>query len=254
MAVNQTKAQNGQLFLTNDYVLTDKDGVEFSFEKSGNLPGYLLAPRKGRLILTGQKVIFVNSKPNDQCQTITMAFHFIRNLEIKQPIFGANYLQADLTAEPGAGWQGDALFKVTFSKGGAIEFAEAFQRAVRNARTNGRPAMHQPAMNGHYFVPPQPQPGPANGYYGYPAAGYVPPPAYQPPAYQPQPYPPPYTGAPPMQYNPYQATAPPPQPGAGGKAAEAYASGQNVYVPAPQGNFAPSAPPPPYEASSKKDQ
>jgi hypothetical protein len=40
--------------------------------------------------------------------------------------------------------------------------------------------MHQPAMNGHYFIPPQPQPGPANGYYGYPAAGYIPPPAYQP--------------------------------------------------------------------------
>lgn len=34
-----------------------------------------------------------------------------------------------------AGWQGDALFKVTFSKGGAIEFAEAFQRAVRNGKT-----------------------------------------------------------------------------------------------------------------------
>ena len=43
--------------------------------------------------------------------------------------------------------------------------------------------MAQPAMNGHYFVPPQPQPGPVNGHYGYPAAGYagyVPPPAYQP--------------------------------------------------------------------------
>ena len=43
--------------------------------------------------------------------------------------------------------------------------------------------MHQPAMNGHYFVPPQPQPGPVNGQYGYPAtgyAGYVPPPPYQP--------------------------------------------------------------------------
>jgi hypothetical protein len=33
-----------------------------------------------------------------------------------------------------AGWQGDVLFKVTFSKGGAIEFAEAFQRAVRNGK------------------------------------------------------------------------------------------------------------------------
>jgi hypothetical protein len=34
-----------------------------------------------------------------------------------------------------AGWQGDAVFHVTFSKGGAIEFAEAFQRAVRNGKT-----------------------------------------------------------------------------------------------------------------------
>ena len=36
--------------------------------------------------------------------------------------------------------------------------------------------MHQPMMNGNYFIPPQPGPG----YYGYPAGGYVPPPAYQP--------------------------------------------------------------------------
>lgn len=35
-----------------------------------------------------------------------------------------------------AGWQGDAVFKATFSKGGAIEFAEAFQRAVRNGKNN----------------------------------------------------------------------------------------------------------------------
>jgi hypothetical protein len=41
-------------------VLSDKDGVEFSFEKSGNLPGYLLSSRKGRLILTGQKVVDLN--------------------------------------------------------------------------------------------------------------------------------------------------------------------------------------------------
>ena len=31
-----------------------------------------------------------------------------------------------------AGWQGDAVFKATFTKGGAIEFAEAFERAVKN--------------------------------------------------------------------------------------------------------------------------
>ncbi|XP_046856252.1 WW domain-binding protein 2-like [Xenia sp. Carnegie-2017] len=243
MAVNQTKSQNGQLFLTNDFVITDKDGVEFKFEKSANLPGYLLPERKGRLILTGQKVIFVNSKESDQCQTITMAFHYIRHLEIKQPLFGANYLQADLTAEPGAGWQGDAVFKITFTKGGAIEFAEAFQRAVRNARTRGHPAMTQP-MNGQYYIPPQ-QPAPGNGYYGgYPAGGYV-----APPPYQPQPYPPPYNGMP--QSSQFQASAPPPT---GGKAAEAYASGQNVFIPAPQNSeFSPSAPPP-YDHNGKKDQ
>ncbi len=45
--------------------------------------------------------------------------------------------------------------------------------------------MQQPMMNGNYFVPPQP--APANGYYGYPAAGYAPAPGYAPPpAYQPQ--------------------------------------------------------------------
>ena len=38
--------------------------------------------------------------------------------------------------------------------------------------------MQPPQMNGHYFIPPQPQPN--AGYYGYPAAGYAQPPPYQP--------------------------------------------------------------------------
>ena len=81
-------------------VITDKDGVEFSFEKSGNLPGYLLAPRKGRLILTGQKVgrscksftefvLIVN-----KCKMILCLFYVVGyfcKLKTERPMSDNNY-------------------------------------------------------------------------------------------------------------------------------------------------------------------
>lgn len=193
-------------------------------------------------------------------------------VDIKQPIFGANSVVGNVTAEEG--WQGQASFSLTFNHGGAIEFGKALLEVGKRAsQTRFQPPPYCP-------MPPLPQ------YYS------APPPAYAPP------YSDPYYG----QFVPhhdafgmppngaiYVMAAPPPYPGAGPttpyfppnqppaypaqtnasygtaadqKLAEANAveSASGYYNPNSNGHqvYAPTAPPmmpsapPSYEAATKK--
>lgn len=133
MAVNQTKSQNGQLFLTNDLCvgnlylemyflymfLSLRIVINFKryhrqrwrriqvwevgkftwvlvawekrtadpYREKGYTWMYMYLSKQNRkptwFLLSSVQVIFVNSKESDQCQTITMAFHYIRHLEVK---------------------------------------------------------------------------------------------------------------------------------------------------------------------------
>ncbi len=51
-------------------------------------------------------------------------------VEIEQPVFGANYIKGKVRAQPNGNWYGDAKFKLVFKKGGAIEFGEAMLKTV----------------------------------------------------------------------------------------------------------------------------
>ncbi|XP_068762282.1 WW domain-binding protein 2-like [Montipora capricornis] len=257
MSMNKIECNGGRLTLHGDYVVYHQDGVEFTLE-GDEIPGFLKGSKKGNIFITTQKVIFAPTTASNY-GSFSMNFHSIRNVEVKQPMFGANSVKGDVISEPDGGWQGRGTFKVTFNSGGAIEFAEHFKHAVASAHRPGSqpppPALGHPVFvnrNGYtYNNGYQPQ----AGYYGVSGQPfYSPPPpgvypAYpppvgvvgQPPPYQPHEYPPPYPG----QAAP---SAPPPAPtegyssytyGPDAKAREAYNTGQNVFVPAPQ-------PPPPY--------
>lgn len=51
-------------------------------------------------------------------------------VEIEQPVFGANYIKGKVRAQPNGNWVGEAKFKLTFKRGGAIEFGEAMLKAA----------------------------------------------------------------------------------------------------------------------------
>lgn len=270
MSMNKVLCNSGRLTLHGDYVMYHQDGVEFTLD-GDEIPGFLKGSRKGNVFVTTQKVIFA---PTTGCNygSFSMNFHSIRNVEVKQPMFGANFVKGDVISEPDGGWQGRGTFKVTFNSGGAIEFAEQFKHAVASAhRPGSQPpppaAPGQPVLmnrdgnmyhnNGnmyYYGYPPQPgyyaayPPPPPGPYPGYPPPVGV---VGQPPPYQPQENPPPYPGQ--------VAPSAPPPPSEGyssyaygdAKAREAYNTGQNVYVPAPQPP--PAYAPPPYRDSDKKN-
>lgn len=51
-------------------------------------------------------------------------------VEIEQPVFGANYIKGKVRAQPNGNWEGEAKFKLLFKKGGAIEFGQAMLKTV----------------------------------------------------------------------------------------------------------------------------
>eukprot|EP00057_Strongylocentrotus_purpuratus_P000725 XP_001181840.2 PREDICTED: WW domain-binding protein 2 [Strongylocentrotus purpuratus] len=191
-------------------------------------------------------------------KSLAVPFTNLKNLEIKQPMFGANYLAGNIVAQPGGGFEGQVKFKLVFNNGGAIDMAQGLMRAVKRAQNAPRPAatpnpqqqMYPAPYPGGYpqpSMPPQPQPGYQNGgaYYPPPQGGM-----YQQPT---APYPSPGTAYPPGQPMqpppPYYGSAPPNVGTAPPQPAYWDPNSQNVYIPQAE----PTAPPPPYTEKSKTD-
>lgn len=52
-------------------------------------------------------------------------------VELGQPVFGANFIKGKVRAQPNGNWIGEAKFKIMFKAGGAIDFGEGMLRAAR---------------------------------------------------------------------------------------------------------------------------
>lgn len=55
----------------------------------------------------------------------------MREVELEQPVFGANYIKGKVIAQPNGNWEGEAKFKLHFKSGGAIDFGTAMLRAAQ---------------------------------------------------------------------------------------------------------------------------
>ncbi|XP_043933160.1 WW domain-binding protein 2 isoform X2 [Protopterus annectens] len=233
------------------------DHVELSFSDMNIMPEAFKGTRKGSIYMTPYRVIFF-TKGKDILQSFMMPFYLMKGCEVKQPVFGANYIKGTINAEAGGGWEGSATFKLTFSAGGAIEFGQQMLQVASQASRgeppsgvfgysymlNGAGAFPTPAANGM-----QPPYSAGYPYCPPPPAGFYPGPplsdgamAYMPP--------PPYSG--PME-PPVSDPDLPRNPAAEAKAAEAAASAyctpanpHNVYMPSTL------PPPPPYSPPDDK--
>jgi hypothetical protein len=268
MSLNTAHAQGGVLIFNGERILIYYDGVEMAFDMNDELP-HFKGNKKGRVYLTTHRVIFNNKNVKDTLQSFSMPFFTMRELELEQPVFGANYIKGRVKAEPNGNWTGEGRFKMWFNHGGAIEFGQAM--------------LHAGQMASKYFSrqPPAYVP-PAAAYYQAPPPAYAPPsgPAYAFIPFQTFPdappqngvfmydSPPPYPGMDPSlgaypHTNGHAAASGPAGSAAAAKAAEAAASSQAYYDPAnPHTVYVPASPPqyqdpsapPPYSEAAKKTQ
>ncbi|KAL1443190.1 hypothetical protein MTO96_030407 [Rhipicephalus appendiculatus] len=108
------------------------DNVEVIFE--GPDAKKFQGAKRGRIYLTTHRVVFINKDSKDYLQSFSFPFANMSNLGLEQPIFGANYIRGNVTAEKNGNWTGKCSFKLKFMKGGAIEFGQAMMEARKFAQ------------------------------------------------------------------------------------------------------------------------
>ncbi|XP_015427398.1 PREDICTED: postacrosomal sheath WW domain-binding protein [Myotis davidii] len=211
-------------------VLNQCNDVELSFPDQPPGSNFFHGTKRGTLLLTSYRVIFVTSHSvSDPMLSFMMPFDLMSNCTLEQPVFAPIYIQGTIQAAPDGGWEGQATFKLSFRKGGAITFSQLMMKAA-SAAAQGTPLQsitYWFGVPGQFIVSGQgsmmcnqqtscpvvvygPQPvryGAPPEAYRVPPAGYAPPPAgYGPPpvGYRPPPAeygpPPPGYGAPPPGY------------------------------------------------------
>lgn len=125
----------------------------------------------GRIYLTTHRMIFNSKSSSDEMQSFSFPFITLSEVELEQPVFGANYIKGKVRAQPGGNWMGEAKFKLIFKSGGAIEFGQAMLKAAhmatRNANMNDPPPPYVPPTGQWYQAPPPAYTPPVQGYYGW---------------------------------------------------------------------------------------
>ncbi|CAH8625426.1 unnamed protein product [Schistosoma guineensis] len=174
MSMNQSHSANGNgvILFYGERMLIYYDGCHVELEGQ-----FLKFSHMGRLYLTSHRVIFINKKASSGVLSFSMPFVNMKEVDIKQPVFGANRVEGIITAEPNGGWQGEAKFSLTFKKGGAIEFGTTLielGRRACSAKQHFKPPNAYSSvadMNGagqYYACPPPAYSAPYNDpYYGF---------------------------------------------------------------------------------------
>ncbi|XP_055625692.1 WW domain-binding protein 2 [Toxorhynchites rutilus septentrionalis] len=163
MSLNTAHANNGVLIHAGEGILVFCDNVTMEF--SGQDGHQFKGTKQGRVYLTTHRMIFNNKKLDDAMQSFSFPFVTLHDVQLEQPVFGANYIKGKVRAQDNGNWSGEAKFKLVFKNGGAIDYGQAMLRAASMAQRNAGAA------------PPPPYTPPGGGWYAAP-----------PPAYTPNPY------------------------------------------------------------------
>lgn len=160
MSLNTAHANNGVLIHAGELILIFCDNVTMEF--SGQDGPTFKGTKQGRVYLTTHRMIFNNKNSSDQMQSFSFPFVTLNDVQLEQPVFGANYIKGKVRAQENGNWTGESKFKLIFKHGGAIDFGQAMLRAAAMAQRNAGAA------------PPPPYTPPGGGWYAAPPPAYTP--------------------------------------------------------------------------------
>ncbi|KAF8362553.1 hypothetical protein PRIPAC_89476 [Pristionchus pacificus] len=158
MSVNTANTPDGDgvLIYNGEVIHVFTPSISFTFEKNENEG--LLGKMEGQLFLTSHRIIFRPMPPKAGVITFEMPFHALDKVRLEQPIFGANYIHGFVQAAPGSNIRGDVPFRMTFSRGGCVEFGlmllQAVDAAERMTRPQSAPPPYAPPAGAYYAAPP----------------------------------------------------------------------------------------------------
>ncbi|KAH7732248.1 WW-domain-binding protein [Aphelenchoides avenae] len=170
MSVNNANTPDGRgvLIFNGEMILVYSKEVVLSFERA---PEPMFKGKKyGNLYLTSHRIIFINTDPKDPLRSFSMPFHCMKGVKLEQPIFGGNYLTGQALAQPDGNFNGDVTWRLTFNRGGCIEFGQSLLKAndmANSYRPRDAPPAYAPPPGTYYSPPPSyymPQAGQYNGF------------------------------------------------------------------------------------------
>lgn len=130
--------------------------------------------KTGTLFLTNQRVIYLPTPPQAHFVSLSVPILHVKNGQIHQPWYGANYFQALVVPVAGGGIPLPAELKLTFNHGGVFEFSTMLQGLTdRIIETGEIPVTHEPLPA---YSPPTAQVGGRNNPEGIGQGGEEPPP------------------------------------------------------------------------------
>jgi hypothetical protein len=134
MSANQSHTPDGHgiMLYSGETVLVFTREVNLSFKSA---PEHFFKGKKiGNLYLTTHRIIFL-ATDGGELKSLAMPFICIDNVQLEQPIFGANYLEGIVSAQPGGNFEGEVVWKLSFNRGGCIDFGKALKQAVSLGRS-----------------------------------------------------------------------------------------------------------------------
>merc|ERR1712002_284759 len=91
MSINRSTGP-GISFWDGEMVVQDHDNVQMSLKKNTHSTEHLKGVKLGKVYLTNYRMVFRTKSTKDMMQELSMPFKQIKDFEIKQPVFGANYI------------------------------------------------------------------------------------------------------------------------------------------------------------------
>jgi len=156
MSANQSHTNDGHgiLLYSGESVMVYAKQVNLVFKNGSE--SFFNGKKTGNLYLTTHRILFL-ATDDGALKSLAMPFVCIGNVQLEQPIFGANYLEGTLTAQPGGNFEGELIWRLTFNKGGCIDFGRALRQAVsmvQASRPANAPPAYMPPAGSIYAAPP----------------------------------------------------------------------------------------------------
>lgn len=158
MSFNSTNTPDlrGVLLFNGELILVYSPSVVVTFEKNNNQAAN--GKKNGSLYLTSHRVIFLNDNVSDELHSFEMPFGTMNDVTLEQPIFGSNYLKGFLSPPQGSNFVGNVPWRISFPKGGCIDFGHALLQAAdmasRQNRPSNAPPPYAPPAGAFYAAPP----------------------------------------------------------------------------------------------------
>ncbi|CBY32805.1 unnamed protein product [Oikopleura dioica] len=135
----------------NECVMRKDKNVVLEFKNQSHSCREMKGKHSGNIYVTNLRVFFLSDSAKSKLRDFIIPFNCLSKLELKQPIFGSNYVVGDVKAAPGGGWEGTTQINLVFNSGGAIEFGKFVLATANSSRTQ---TVYTAPQNGLYPSPP----------------------------------------------------------------------------------------------------